>query len=345
MNPVTIGHRKIGEGCPVYVIAEIGVNHNGQLGIATKLIDVAVEAGADAVKFQMRDIENLWVGEKMVGPPDAAGFGPTFKAYWQNLELDWGQWLTITDYCRAKGIEFLCSAWDRKSVDGCISLGVKALKIASADLTNTPLLDYINSKGLPVILSTGMAHSPMVGMALEHLGDVPKIVLQCTSTYPSAYHELDLYAIRGMRRLYGLPTGYSGHELGIHIPVAAVALGACVIERHITLDRTMPGADHAASLEPEGLKIMVRNIRDTEAALGQEVKRYHDSEGPVADNLRKSLVTNKPIDEGKEIRLGDLTIKGPGTGFAPTMKDHVVGKIAKRHIPADTVVMKEDLES
>lgn len=346
MAEIKIGDRTIGDGHPCYVIAEMGVNHNGSLQTAFRMVDKAVEAGAEAVKFQKRTIEDLWTNEKMVGPPDAQGFGVTFAAYWDRLEFDYDSWYRIRDYVRAAGVEFLVSAWDPVAVNDLEKMGVRAYKIASADIDNFPLLVHTAKKNKPMIVSTGMADTVMVDetVALLEKTGADYMLLQCTSTYPSQYSELDLLGIEYLKERYGVPVGYSGHEKGIHIPPVAVALGACVVERHMTLDRTMPGADQASSLEPSQFARVVRNIRDIEMAMGQCGKRMHESEKLFATNLRKSVVSRVDIGEGVEVTLQMLTVKGPGTGLSPARITELVGRKARRNIPADTTLIEGDFE-
>ena len=265
---IKIGSRLIGDDQPTYVIAEIGVNHNGILALALELIDVAVSAGADAVKFQKRNLEALYAKKYL----DNANAGEKTLRYLlpilQQVELSDEDYFQIVDYCRNKGITFLASAFDIESADFLASLGVPAFKVASADLTNLPLLDHLVNKGKPLILSTGMSRMEEVEVTVDFLKQrgAEFALLHCNSTYPAAFEDINLRFMFQLRR-FDVPVGYSGHERGIAVSTVASALGASIIERHVTLDRTMDGPDHAASLEPQGFKKMVRGIRQVTSAL------------------------------------------------------------------------------
>ncbi len=269
MPLMKIGDRLIGDGQPTYVIAEIGVNHNGFLDLALKLIDVAVEAGADAVKFQKRNLEKVYARKYL----DNANSGEKTLRYLlpilQQVELTNEAFYTIVDRCRAIGITFLCSAFDTDSADFLDGLGVPAFKVASADLTNLPLLNHLASKGKPLILSTGMSHMHEVEITVDFLKQkgVDFALLHCNSTYPASFEDINLRFMNQLRR-FNVPVGYSGHERGIAVSTAAAVMGASILERHLTLDRTMEGPDHAASLEPQGFTKMVRDIHQVTIALG-----------------------------------------------------------------------------
>ena len=263
MPHIQIEDRLIGDGQPTYIIAEIGVNHNGFMDLAYKLIDVAIEAGADAVKFQKRNLEKLYAKKYLQN----ANAGEKTLRYLlpilQSVELSDDSYFDIVEYCRQRGITFLCSAFDADSADFLDKLGVPAFKVASADLTNLPLLDHLSSKGVPLILSTGMSRMEEVEMTVRFLKDrrVEFALLHCNSTYPAAFEDINLRFMDQLRR-FDVPIGYSGHERGIAVSTVATAMGASIIERHLTLDRTMDGPDHAASLEPQGFNKMVRDIHN-----------------------------------------------------------------------------------
>ncbi|HEX7975491.1 MAG TPA: N-acetylneuraminate synthase family protein [Anaerolineales bacterium] len=275
MPVIKIGDRLVGDGQPTYIIAEIGVNHNGILDLALELIDVAVRAGADAVKFQKRNLDKLYPKKYL----DNANAGEKTLRYMlpilQQVELPDEAYYRIVDYCRAKGITFLCSAWDTESADFLDVLGMPAYKMASADLTNLPLLDHIVKKGKPLILSTGMSRMEEVETTVDFLKDrrAEFALLHCNSTYPASFEDINLRFMEQLRR-FSVPVGYSGHERGIAVSTVASAMGASIIERHVTLDRTMEGPDHAASLEPQGFQKMVRDIHQVTMALGAGEEKF-----------------------------------------------------------------------
>lgn len=347
MKKVKIGNKLVGEGEPTFIVAEAGVNHQGELYIAKMLVDVAVDAKADAVKFQKRTIEKILTKEGLKRPYGGPhSFGETYGEHRRALELSGDDYKEIKRYCDEKGIIFLASAWDEDSADFLEKLHVPAYKIASADLTNTPLLEYIAQKGKPVILSTGMSNMDEIEHAVNSIKKYNDqlILMQCTSTYPSRFEDIHLEVIKTLSKKFNVPVGYSGHELGIAISLAAVALGAVMIERHFTIDRTMKGGDHAASLEPRGLKKLVRDIRAFENAKGSAEKRLLESEIPIRKKLAKSIISKIEIKKGTVITRDMLTVKGPGTGFAPYEMDLVIGKRAKRDIKEDIVLTKGDIE-
>jgi N-acetylneuraminate synthase len=286
MNVVKIGDRAIGPGQSCYVIAEIGINHNGDLEVCRKLIDAAVAAGCDAVKFQKRTVDVVYTPVELAKERENP-FGPTNGDLKRGLEFDEPAYSAIDAYCRAKGITWFASCWDEASVDFIDRFNPPAYKIASASLTDDALLAYTRAKGKPIILSTGMSTLEQVDQAVKVLGSERLVLLHTCSAYPSTYEELNLNVIATLRDRYKVPTGYSGHETGIPSSAATIALGACVIERHVTLDRSMWGSDQAASLEPNGISRLVRDIRLIEAALGDGVKRVEEREVPVRDKLRR----------------------------------------------------------
>ncbi|KJL20567.1 N,N'-diacetyllegionaminic acid synthase [Microbacterium oxydans] len=285
---VSIGSRVIGGGRPAYVIAEIGLNHNGDVDIAKKLIDVAARAGADAVKFQKRTPE-ISTPEHMRDVPRETPWGVmSYLDYRRRVEFGREEYIEIGDHATMLGLDWFASPWDVPSVDFLEDLGVVAHKVASASLTDTELLIALRETGKPVILSTGMSTIEQIDRALETLGTDLVVLMHATSTYPLEPEEANLRVIATLRDRYpGVPVGYSGHERGLQISLAAVAIGAVAIERHITLDRTMWGSDHAASLEPTGLEHLVRDIRVIERATGDGVKRVFDSERAPMAKLRR----------------------------------------------------------
>lgn len=287
---VSIASRLIGDDHPVYVIGEIGLNHNGDVELAMRLIDVAAEAGADAVKFQKRTPE-IATPEHMRDTLRETPWGTmTYLEYRYRVEFSAEQYRQIGAYAASRGLDWFASPWDVPSVDVLEELDVVAHKIASASVTDIELLERVASTGKPVILSTGMSTLHEIDRAVETLGTERLIMLHATSTYPMPAEEANLRTIATLRERYaGVPIGYSGHERGLQISLAAVALGARVVERHITLDRTMWGSDHAASLEPQGFEHLVRDIRIIESALGDGVKRVFPGEEAPKAKLRRVL--------------------------------------------------------
>lgn len=283
---VTIGGKTIGDGEPTFIVAEIGINHNGSLDTAKKLIDVAIAAGCDAVKFQKRTIEVVYTPEELARPRESV-FGDTNGDLKRGLEFGEKEYAEIDRYCKEKGILWFASPWDEGSADFLAKFNVPCYKIASACLTDDNLLKHIRSKGKPAILSTGMSTVEQIRHAVEVLGENDLIILHCTSTYPSADGELNLKVIPWLKEQFSCPIGYSGHEVGVYSSLVAVVLGACVVERHITLDRAMWGSDQAASLEPQGIERLVRDIRRVPVWLGDGRKRVFESELPILEKLRR----------------------------------------------------------
>jgi len=288
-NKVAVGKKTIGVGEPVYVIAEIGINHNGDIEIAKQLMDVAVETGCDAVKFQKRTPEICVPEEQKSIPRDTPWGTMTYFEYKKRIEFEQSEFEQIDTYAKKIGIDWFASPWDVPSVDFLESFNVPCQKIASACLTDSELLSAVNKTKTTTILSTGMSSMPEIDKAVDLLNNVPLAIAQATSTYPAEASELNLRAIQTFAEKYKVPVGYSGHERGLQVTIAAVALGATFIERHITLDRSMWGTDHSASLEPEGLKKLVRDIRIVELALGDGKKKVYDSEIPIRAKLRRVL--------------------------------------------------------
>ena len=288
-NKVSVGKKAIGAGEPVYIIAEIGINHNGDIEIAKQLMDVAVETGCDAVKFQKRTPE-ICVPEEQKSIPRETPWGSmTYFEYKKRIEFEQPEFEQIDAYAKKIGIDWFASPWDVPSVDFLEGFDVPCQKIASACLTDSELLTAVNKTKTTTILSTGMSSIEEIDKAVSLLNNVPLAIAQATSTYPAEASELNLRAIQTFAEKYKVPVGYSGHERGLQVTIAAVALGATFIERHITLDRSMWGTDHSASLEPEGLKKLVRDIRIIELALGDGKKKVYDSEIPIRAKLRRVL--------------------------------------------------------
>jgi N-acetylneuraminate synthase len=283
---VRLGSKMVGPGKPCYLIAEIGINHNGDIDLAKKLISVAVGAGCDAVKFQKRTIDVVYSAEELAKPRESP-FGTTNGDLKRGLEFEFEEYQEIDRYCREVKIDWFASCWDEASVDVIAHFSVPCFKIASASLTDDNLLRHTRAVGKPIILSTGMSTIEEVDHAVEVLGKKDLILLHACSTYPAYYEELNLRVIDLLRERYGTPVGYSGHETGLPSSVAAAVMGACVIERHVTLDRSMWGSDHAASLEPNGITRLVRDVRLIEKSMGDGVKRVLEREQPIIKKLRR----------------------------------------------------------
>jgi N-acetylneuraminate synthase len=285
-SSVRIGKRLVGPAEPCYVVAEIGINHNGDLALVNRLIDAAVAAGCDAVKFQKRTIDVVYGREELAMPRESP-FGTTNGELKRALELDLNAYRQIDAWCRERGIDWFLSCWDEGSVDFAEQLDPPAYKIASASLTDDALLRHHRATGRPIVLSTGMSTIEEIDHAVDVLGTDDLVLLHTTSTYPAPVDELNLKVIPALAERYGVPVGYSGHEVGLAPSLAAVALGACMLERHITLDRAMWGSDQAASVEPQGFARLVRDVRVIEAAMADGLKRVYDSELPVRAKLRR----------------------------------------------------------
>lgn len=282
-----IGGRLVGDGHPTYIVAEIGINHNGDIEIAKRLIDAAVLAGCDAVKFQKRTPELCVPPEQRDILRETPWGLITYMEYRYKVEFSAEQYAEIDSYCKQRNIGWFTSCWDEEAVDFMEPFNPITYKIASASLTDKPLLRHLRSTGRPLILSTGMSTMEEIREAVEVIGRDNLMLCHATSTYPCKPEELNLRMIETLKREFDVPVGYSGHEVGLQTTYAAVVLGACMVERHITLDRAMWGSDQAASIEPQGFMRLVRDIRTIESALGDGVKRVYDSELPVRAKLRR----------------------------------------------------------
>jgi len=288
MSTIQIGNKVVGDGRPCYVIAEIGINHNGDLDLAKRLISVASAAGCDAVKFQKRTPE-ICVPQSQRSIMRETPWGYiSYMDYRYKVEFNLDQYREIDKYCREHNIHWFASCWDEPSVDFIEQFDVPTYKIASATMNHEGLLRHTRATGKPIILSTGMSGFAEVDRAVEILGKQNLALLHAVSTYPATYDELNLRAIPAMREHYQLPIGYSGHETGLPSTVAAVALGACIVERHITMDRAMWGSDQSASLEPNGLIRLIRDIRLVESAMGDGIKHILEREKPIIERLRRA---------------------------------------------------------
>jgi len=283
---VRIGERLVGKGQHCYIVAEIGINHNGDLDSAKRLISVAVAAGCNAVKFQKRTVKVVYSAEELARPRESP-YGTTNGELKNGLEFSREEYQDLDAYCKAVKMPWFASCWDEASVDFIAQFDAPCFKIASASLTDDKLLRHTRTAGRPLIVSTGMSTIEEIDHAVEVLGRDDLVLLHACSTYPAYYNELNLAAIHTLKERYGVPVGYSGHETGLASTVAAVAIGACCVERHITLDRAMWGTDQAASLEPSGITRLVRDIRLVEQAMGDGVKRVVEREYPIIKKLRR----------------------------------------------------------
>ena len=346
MNAIHIAGKSIGPGHPVFIIAEAGSNHNRDMPTARRLIDAAADAGADAVKFQTYSAETLYSKRtpKMSYLKDLTGDGETVWDLIKKVELprEWQQ--ELADYSAGKGLIFLSTPFDERAVDELEEIGVAAYKIASFEIGHLPLIKRAASTGKPMLLSTGMADLGDIEEALEAVystGNTSAGLFHCTIGYPPPMAAINLRAMRTMARAFGVPVGFSDHTLGITIPAAATALGACMIEKHFTLDRSLPGPDHPFALEPDELAAMVSAIRDTEAAMGSGVKRHDPTEQEMYDLARRSIVAACSIPAGTVITADMLAVKRPGTGIAPKFLDTVIGRTARTDIPEDEIITWE----
>jgi sialic acid synthase SpsE/sugar phosphate isomerase/epimerase len=343
-HSLTLPDRVIGEGRPCFIIAEAGINHNGDLGMALKLVDMAADAGADAVKFQKRHLPSLYPKDLLKDANLAEWSFQYMLPVLEQVELTDDEFLAVKRHCDERGIRFMCTPWDVTTLDSLEMLGVELYKVASADITNLPLLDAIAETGKPMILSTGMATSPEIERTVAYLGEkgVDFALLHCVSTYPAPFENLNL---RYMQRLrdFGVPVGYSSHERGISVSVAALALGACIIEKHITLDRSLPGPDHAASVERPGIERLVRDIRNAELALGGGDKELSAMELQNRLVLRKSLVAARDLPKGSVLSADDVAVMGPGKGLSPQRADELVGLQLNRDVAAEAPFVESDL--
>lgn len=348
MHPIKIAGRIIGERHSCFVIAEAGVNHNGSLSMARKLVDCAKGAGADAVKFQ------IFKAKSVVSPRapkakyqlETTPRGESQLEMLKRLELSQRSFRNLHTHCRKKGILFLASPFDDEAVDFLDELEVAAFKIPSGEITNLPFLERIARKRRPMIVSTGMASLKEVETAVKVIrraGNDALVLLHCVSSYPASPEDANLLAMETLRKTFGLPVGFSDHTQGIEVALAAVALGACVIEKHFTLDRDLPGPDHRSSLEPDEFKALIKGIRKVEMSLGDGQKKPRASEANTAAVARKSLVASQDIPAGAKLTEELIAIKRPGTGLSPAMRSKLIGRITRRAIRADTLFNLEML--
>lgn len=330
------------------MIAEAGVNHNGSLDMALQLVDAASAAGTDAVKFQAFRANRLVSrrAQKAAYQKRTTSRAESQYDMLRALELAPANFRAIRAHCKRRGIEFLCSPFDERSADMLESIGVHRYKLGSGEITNVPLLVHVARKGAPLILSTGMCVLADIERALHAIleaGNDKVSLLHCVTEYPSPYDQVNLRAMHTMRAAFGVPVGYSDHTPGIEMPIAAVALGAEIIEKHFTLDRTLPGPDHAASLEPEELGAMVQSIRHVERALGHGRKVPARCELENLAVARKSLVARTSLRAGEVLSRGKITVKRPGDGIPPYDLEKVIGRKLRRAVRVDEVLRWEDI--
>jgi N,N'-diacetyllegionaminate synthase len=346
---VSIQKHTIGEGQRCFIIAEAGVNHNGEMRLAKKLIDAAQVAGADAIKFQTFVTSNLvtrTAGKAAYQTEHDPGTSSQFEML-QKLELSEENFFELSRYAKKKGILFLSTAFDLDSIGILSRIGVPAFKIPSGEITNLPYLKEIALMHKPVILSTGMSTIADIQEALSCLkrnGCSEIILLHCTSSYPAPLSSVNLRVIATLRQQFGIPVGYSDHTEGIVIPIAAAALGACILEKHLTIDRNLSGPDHMASIEPENFTQMVTAVREVECALGTGEKQPQECEMENRRIARKSIVAAVTIPAGIRLTPAMLAIKRPGTGIEPKHLEQVIGKQAKSEIKMDSVISWDMVE-
>lgn len=329
----------------VYVIAEVGVNHNGSIEMAKELIDASVRVGADAVKFQTFKSEKLVTKKAEQADYQRENTGKVESQFdmLKRLELTENDFAELKQYCEKVGIDFLSTPFDEESAQNLAGMGIDAFKIGSGDLNNIPFIKKLDAFGIPIILSTGMSSLEEVKESVAAITKSPLVILHCTSCYPAPVEDTNLIAIQTMKQELNLPIGYSDHTSGVLVASLAVGLGATVIEKHITLDKNLEGPDHKASLEPTEFEEMVQAIRYTEKALGNGEKVCMPSEESTKKVARKSLVLSQDVQEGEVLTEAHLVIKRPGNGLAPKYFDDMIGKKAKYNMEADRVLSWDDV--
>jgi N-acetylneuraminate synthase len=348
VTAIDIGSRRVGSGQLCFIIAEAGVNHNGSLEMARHLVDAAVEAGADAVKFQTFKAEHLVTpnapkADYQLQTTDA---DESQRDLLHRLELSPEAHQDLLGYCKEKAILFMSTPFDEESADYLHELGVEVVKIPSGEITNLPFVAHVARKNMPMIVSTGMASLGEVEMAvraMEEAGNMDIVLLHCVSNYPSDPADVNLNAMRTMALAFNVPVGYSDHTVGIEVAIAAVALGACVIEKHLTLDRKLPGPDHQASSEPDEFRMLVKGIRTVEKSLGHGRKEPAAGEADTAAVARKSIVAARDIPAGTKLTTEMVVIRRPGTGLPPAMLPYLIGLRARTTILAGTLFTLEML--
>jgi N-acetylneuraminate synthase len=345
-NNIEIDGTTIGIDKPCYIIAEIGINHNGDLALAKQLIDIASESGANAVKFQKRNLESIYQKQVLENPTTDSQGTEILIDVLNEVEFQEDDFRNIRDYCKEKEITFLCTPWDIPSVDFLEKLDIAAYKIASADLTNFPLIKYISKTKKPMIISTGMSIMDEIEKTVNFVKDedVQFLLLHCNSTYPSPVELLNLNLIPVLKEKFDVPIGYSGHETGIIPSLTATNMGAVVLERHITLDKTMKGLDQAASLEPNEFKKMVEYIRESERSKGTTIKKMTRGETLQREVLGKSIVCCTEIKKGDVFSDQNIEVKSPARGLSPQYYYELLGKKSSRVIKSGEYLQLDDLQ-
>lgn len=349
LKTFSIGSRPIGVGHPCFIIAEAGVNHNGDLDLARKLVDVAADAGADAVKFQTFSADRLVTMDAPQAEYQIRNTGKDEGQYamLKRLELSSNAHQELMNHCAERGILFLSTPFDEESADFLEQLGLPAFKIPSGEITNTPFLQHVARKGRPMIVSTGMSTLEEVRQAVAAIratGNPPLALLHCVSNYPADPRDVNLRAMATMQDALGVPVGYSDHTMGQEVALAAVALGACVLEKHFTLDRNLPGPDHKASLEPDEFIALIRRVRTIEEALGDGGKRCMPSEEGTKRVARKSLFAAMDVPAGTPLEYAHLAVRRPGDGLAPTEQDKLLGKVLVSDLKAGSKISLEHFQ-
>lgn len=329
----------------VYIVAEAGVNHNGDIAMAKNLIDAAADAKADAVKFQLFDPEEIASADADLATYQEGGDHSSQLEMLKTLALEQDAFVELADYAASKSIDCIITAYDSSSAQFIATMNVPAIKIPSGEVTNLPFLRSVATLGKPIILSTGTCDLKEVDEAVQIFIDagIALTILHCTSAYPTPFDQVNLRAMETLRQKFNVPVGLSDHTEGIEVPIAAVALGAVMIEKHFTLDRSLPGPDHKASLEPDELRSLIRGVRNIEKALGSGEKVCQEVEQDVANAARRSIVAVSDIGAGEMITDDMLTLKRPGTGIPPKELSTITGKIASQDIAKGTMLLHDML--
>jgi len=343
---IDFGERKIGQGFPCFIIAEVGVNHDGELSKALQMIDVAAEAGVDAVKFQTYKTEKIVSRDAPKADYQKRNDGEEGSQFEmiKRLELSEEEHVTIKKRCEERGVMFLSSPFDEESADFLVELGVPGFKVPSGEIVNEPFMRHLAAKQLPMIISTGMATVDEVSQLVEFLEEVPIVLLHCVSAYPADPKDCNLRAIEVLGERFGCPAGWSDHTPGVEVALGAVALGACVVEKHFTLDKNAPGPDHKASMEPDELRALVAGIRKIESALGDGHKTPAEEELRIAQVARKSLVFAQSLRKGEVIQEKYFIAQRPGTGLSPSRLKSFVGKKLVEDVRKGTQLALEMVE-
>ena len=349
MKNITFGKHCIGSGRSCFIIAEAGVNHNGDINLAKKLIDIAKDAGCDAVKFQTWITEELVTknAEKAEYQKQQTGMEGSQYDMIKKLEISYDNFKELKRYCDEKGILFMSTPDEEKSATFLHELGVQIFKMSSGELTNHRMLKHIASFGKPLILSTGMSTLEMIEDSvnvLKSVGFYDYMLLHCNANYPTEFKDVNLRAMNTLGKYFDVPYGYSDHTMGITVPIAAAARGAMIIEKHFTLDRNMEGPDHKASIEPDELAAMVKTIRDVEKALGSNKKLISDSERKNMAVMRKVIVASRNLKEGEIISSKELSMKRAGEGLSPSHESLLLGRILNKNIEQDAAISLDDVK-